>query len=264
MSHPRVSIPAAPDSPVLEVRGPLHHYLTRVRRLAAGALVEVVLEGGHAALFVLAQVTGGSAVLRREGDLAAPALPGLLSLLQPLLPRRKLELVLQKATELGVDRVLLVAMGRGVARWGDGQGDLRIDRLERIAREACRQCRRDREPEVIRLPGLETLGPRPDGERRFSLCGELRPGLLGFDDLPGRDGAPATVTVAVGPEGGFAPGEADLLERLGFEPVRLGPLTLRTETASLIACFVGGLALGRGRGTAGPSPILLDTRSGFD
>ncbi len=244
MSRPRIFVDGDAGADALALEGRDHHYLARVRRLPVGAEVEVVDPEGRAALYRIVQITGDRVRLVIVERLSRRVLQGVLTLLQPLLQRRKLELVVQKATELGVDHIRLAPAERSVARWDPEEQANRLDRLERIVLEASRQSRRDGPPALDLLDGLHALDPLGDGERRFLLTEVPGEGALALAELAN---APRSrrVMVAVGPEGGLSPGELDTLSSAGFEPLRLGPLVLRTETASVLACVAGGLALGR-------------------
>jgi 16S rRNA (uracil1498-N3)-methyltransferase len=244
VSRPRVFIDGVVGEDALTLTEEDHHYLTRVRRLPAGAEVEVVGSDGTAGLFRMEHVTAERVRLVLGERLPSRRLSGVLTLIQPLLQRKKLELAVQKATELGVDSIRLVAASRSVARWEAGELHHRLTRLDRIALEASRQCRRDAPPVIELLEGFDALEASRRAERRLVLAEESTEGALGLAELSGLP-RPQRVVVAVGPEGGLTASEVEALRAAGFEALHLGPLVLRTETASLLACVAGGLALGR-------------------
>ncbi len=133
-----------------------------------------------------------------------------------LLKGRKLDLVVQKLTELGVDRIQLIEADRSVSRWGGDKIPRAVARMERVAREASMQSRR------CRLPVLS--GPIPAAN------------LLGRDGVAAAhfDGsAPALErpTILIGPEGGWSEEELDASP----QRVILGPHVLRAETAAIAA-----------------------------
>jgi len=260
VSRPRIFLDIAADDGALVLEGPHHHYLTRVRRLPLGSEVEVVRPCGSAALYRIVRATGDRVRLAFEARLPRRALPGVLTLVQPLLTRKKLELAVQKATELGVDRIRITPTARSVALWKNDERGARLERVERIVLEASRQARRDAPPALDLLDTLDGLGEPRSGERRILLAEEPDTGGLVLEDLAASSPAPAAVAAA-GPEGGFSSEELDALRRAGFEFLHLGPLVLRTETASVLACVAGGLALGR---YARCSTILLDTENRVD
>lgn len=206
------------------------HHLLSVLRLAPGAEVEVFDGRGR--------VYEGR--VREDGDIALGAsreLPPLppVTLAQALVRGEKLDLVVQKATELGVSRVVPVAMERSVVKLDARRGEERAVRWRKIAAEAARQCGR---------------ADVPDVEPPRSLSGFLAQARARGEDVaalwegPGeRLGSwladhPGALALVVGPEGGIAPAELSLLRGAGAAPVSLGPRILRTETAGLAALAV--------------------------
>jgi 16S rRNA (uracil1498-N3)-methyltransferase len=140
--------------------------------------------------------------------------------------------VVQKLTELGVDRIVPLATTRSVVRWEGERGRRAVERLTRVAREASAQCRRARLPQVDSVSTLDELGS------------EAGPGLVLAH--PG-GGAPSLdrSVVAVGPEGGWDPDE---VARFG-PGLGLGPTVLRAETAAVAA---GTLLCGLRAGLVAP------------
>ncbi len=228
----------------------LHHL--SVLRLRPGA--EILLldgEGGHCRcrLESLARGSGTARVLERWRQLET-AFP--LRLLQALPKGEKLDLVLQKGTELGTAVFSPVLTGRSVPRHERERGERQLERWRRIVAEAARQSGRPC------LPGIEPL--RSLEEALASTAEELR--LLPWEEaalplaeaLP--EAAPASAAVLVGPEGGFSREEAEKALAAGFVPVRLGPRILRTETAGLAVAAILQFRygdMGRGKEVEGRS-----------
>lgn len=210
----------------------LHHL--GVLRLSAGE--EILLLDGMGTLCrcrleFLDRRSGKARVLSRwsEGESAFPV-----RLLQALPKGDKMDLILQKGTELGVTAFVPVLAGRSVARPAGGQEEKRLTRWERIVREAARQCRRPRLPHLTTpLPLVEALEGCGADLRLMLWEGESRPLAEVLPDAPPRDAA-----ILVGPEGGFAPQEAEKARRTGFVPVRIGPRILRTETAGFAVAAI--------------------------
>lgn len=157
--------------------------------------------------------------------------PFRLVLVQALQAADKMDLTVQKATELGVARVVPVASRRSVVRLDGERAQRRIDHWRQVAVSACEQCGRNRVPEVDGVESLTAYLGRPAEPGILRLM--LDPaGAVGLAGLP----APAAgVELLVGAEGGLDPQEAADAARAGFRPLRLGPRILRTETAGLAA-----------------------------
>jgi 16S rRNA (uracil1498-N3)-methyltransferase len=153
---------------------------------------------------------------------------------QALARADKLELVVQKATELGATRILPLRAERSVPRLDGQRSEARAARWQRIAQEAARQCGRSDVPRVDAPCSLA------------DVCAALEPGrrglLLDTEErtlrLAQAARGAARLCLVVGPEGGFAAAERAALVSCGVLPVSLGPLVLRTETAALAALAV--------------------------
>lgn len=208
-----------------QVRG----HLQRVLRLAAGDPVVLFNGDGHDYPAELAGAGNGLAarVLRRDPPAAGEA--GLeLVLVQALARGEKMDWIIQKATELGVVRIVPVLTARSEVRLAGERLDRRLAHWRRVAASACEQCGR------ARLPDIDPPLPL-HGVAAAALAGQrlvLHPGT--GEGLPVA-ATGGSVAVAVGPEGGFDAVELDLLLRTGWRPVGLGERVLRTETAGLVA-----------------------------
>ena len=223
-----------PSHPVLSDED--RHHLGRVLRLRDGEEVVVSDGAGHWArtswvdggeLTPLAGAAGPGG----DGSVQFEALtgPALTVAFAPTKGDRP-EWVVQKLTELGVDRIVPIRTARSVVRWeGDEREERATAKLARVAREAAAQCRRTWLPEVGAVTTLDGLASASGPAPRLTCPGGRSPSL----DHP---------VVAVGPEGGWDPDE---LARFG-EGVGLGPTVLRAETAAvavgtLLCALRGGL-----------------------
>jgi 16S rRNA (uracil1498-N3)-methyltransferase len=223
---------AAELTDAVDVAGEDGHHLARVLRLRAGETVTVADGSGWWRPY---RVGGVDAVVRLDataGPEREPSSSPGLAVAFALTKGDKPELVVQKLTELGVDRILPVVADHSVARLDAARARTALERWRRIAREAARQCRR------ATLPAVEGLAPL------LGLAGH--PALVVAERGGGPAGALGSppggeVLVVVGPEGGLTDAEVDGLApwaRLG-----LGPHVLRAETAAVAAAAV--LAVGR-------------------
>jgi 16S rRNA (uracil1498-N3)-methyltransferase len=201
--------------------------ISSVLRLGPGDEV-VLLSDGHEIDYRLESVTPTAAsgtVLRRRPSDAEPRLRLVLAL--PLLKGEHSELVLESATQLGVARFVPFTSSRSVAR---ELGTEKRRRWERIVREAVETSRRARVPEIAPVMRWETLFEELEGDT--VVAWEEEHGTLLADAVP-RD--PESVSLVIGPEGGFTQDEIALAVRSGAAVVSLGRRPLRAETAAIAA-----------------------------
>ena len=232
---------AADLTDAVEVGGEDGHHLARVLRLKAGETVTVADGSGAWRPYQISAAAGAAVHLEAAGPLQQEPVPSeRLAVAFALTKGDKPDLVVQKLTELGVDRIVPVLGERSVSRPGRDRAGVAAERWRRIAREAARQCRR------ATLPMVEDLGPLA------ALSGH--PGLVVAErgGLPAQDLGPSPgdeLLVVVGPEGGLADPEVDALKP--WARLDLGPHILRAETAALAAA---ALLAGRRLGADGEPP----------
>ncbi len=217
-------------------------HVFKVLRARAGDEIEVVDAGGR--LFVAGLSGGREAKVLEERPAVEDG--GDVTLYQAVPKGRHMDLVVEKATELGVGRVVPLATERGVMRLSPGDG--KVERWRRVARAAARQSLRLRVPEVGE-PFTFAEAARAAGEGGVLL--HNGPGLQALEDVltigPTAEGP---VGLFVGPEGGWGGGELALAEDVGLRFASLGPFRLRSETAGMVAVARGCVALERVRSVA--------------
>jgi len=199
-------------------------------RLEVGDQVTLFNGDGFESLALLVEIgkRGASATVKRR-EAADRESPLAVRLAQGVCASDRMDLVLQKATELGVASILPVATQRTVVRLPPERRARRETHWQNVVIAACEQCGRNRIPEV----GATTSFPQfiadvPRVGTRILLAPD---GDVGLRELA--VGAP--VCVLIGPEGGLTPEEREMANLAGFVPVRFGPRVLRTETAPLAA-----------------------------
>jgi 16S rRNA (uracil1498-N3)-methyltransferase len=184
---------------------------------------------------VTAAVGAGTAV-DRESPLAV-------TLVQCVPRGDRMDFIVQKATELGVARIVPVLSQRSVVRLGSDQAESKAAHWRAVAVNACEQCGRNRLPVIDRpseligyLGSSESTGVRLVMEPEAAAGAAPDPLGAAPDPLgAARSPVGAAVEIAIGPEGGFAADELDAFQLAGFVRVQLGPRILRTETAALAA-----------------------------
>ena len=147
-----------------------------------------------------------------------------------VLKKDNFEWVAQKATELGVSKIVPVLADNSVKQ------NLRMDRLEKIVREASEQSERVVLPEVCDVQSLEdALSMMP--QKTFVLETHLKSPVLYFRSITqGEGGSLDSLGFLVGPEGGWSEEEIAFFKERGVEMVTLGPQILRAETAAISVC----------------------------
>lgn len=241
---PAGSLGPATEAPqIVELSAQDGHYLLHVLRRRPGdpvTLCDGTIEAAAQILAPSSSSTGtgaGAAGVRLKTGAAslAPAPPPVqVTLLLGLLKGEKFDLVVQKATELGVHRVVPVRCARSVPVLSGHRAEGRRERWERIARAAAQQCRRSDLPEIgAPLPLDEALQRGEDLRLVFS---EGAMGTSLHEVLPGR--LPPRIAVLVGPEGGLSEEEVAAAQAAGFVLCGLGRRILRAETAALSALAI--------------------------
>jgi len=220
-------------------------HLSKVLRARSGD--EVVLFNGDGREFIGAiEKVQGSRVSASIG--AARSIdresPFQLTLVQCVPRGDRMDFIVQKATELGVVRIVPVLSRRSVVRLDESQSASKQAHWRAVAVSACEQCGRNRVPSVdTPLPLLNYLGalaPATTGEvLRLVLEPErARRTERGARASGASSQSAARAQIAIGPEGGFAPEELEAFDLSAFSSVALGPRVLRTETAAIAAIVV--------------------------
>ncbi len=159
-----------------------------------------------------------------------------ITLCMALIRREKMELVLQKATELGVKRIIPFVSERCVVKEKKEKSDKLIARWNTILLEAAQQCKRNQVPELLSIQSWKDLG------KVDSTCK-----VIAYENAYGESESltrvcrnQKSVAVVIGPEGGFSEKEVEAFLAMGYQPITLGNRILRAETAAMHACSVIG------------------------
>jgi 16S rRNA (uracil1498-N3)-methyltransferase len=204
-------------------------HLTRVLRLDPGT--PITLFDGTGGEYEGTLERDGKSWWARVGahDPVERESPLSLTLLQGVARGERMDLIIQKATELGVARILPVLLERSVVKLDAKQRARRLEHWRAIAIAACEQCGRNRVPEVPEpQPLSDAIASLPERSARCLLAAD---GEAPLARVPVADGA----ALLIGPEGGLADNERKFALANGFTAYRIGPRILRTETAGLAA-----------------------------
>jgi len=224
--------PGAVEGVEVSLPPELARRLATVLRLKRGDRVLLADGRGRdyeAEIMALTARSGAATVLLERPSPPEPALE--LVLYQSLVRPQRFELVLEKGTELGVARFVPLVSGRAQVKTEGGSQ--RVERWRRIVTEAAEQCGRGRVPAVDPPLAFAQAVRTAPGLRLLPWEGERSQGLRTY--LHSVKPKPATVSVFIGPEGGFSAEEAALAREAGCLAVSLGPRILRSETAGIVA-----------------------------
>ncbi len=220
-----------------ELLGEDARHLTRVLRVEAGQRFEIS-DNRAAFLAEIMEARGDRVVFRVIEAVDSATAPVRITLVAAIVKFDRFEWMVEKATELGVERILPTEAARSEKGLFEASRK-RAERWRRIARESSQQARRANVPEILPSVRFEAcLAELAD--YRYFMEEAGAPPLLSI--LPQRRSSTDHVALLVGPEGGWTDSERRLAAAAGWLPASLGPLILRAETAAAAALAVVGNA----------------------
>jgi 16S rRNA (uracil1498-N3)-methyltransferase len=222
---------------ILELTGPEAHHASRVLRIQPGEPV-TVLDGAGQEFSCTVTEAGKRAVrLSVVQKKSVPPPPGRITLFQAIPKGKIIESIIQKATELGVHRIVPILSERVTTRLGPAAATAKQEQWQHVAIEAIKQCGAAWLPRVdLPVTPAELVARKEAHDLTFvgALIGDRkhpRAYLQQFQSQHGRP--PQSVAVWIGPEGDFTPEELSLILAGGAQPISLGRLVLRVETAAI-------------------------------
>ncbi|NLY51854.1 MAG: 16S rRNA (uracil(1498)-N(3))-methyltransferase [Firmicutes bacterium] len=231
---------------MVTIQGAELAHLAKVLRLGAGDAVTICDGTGMEYQAVLEEVLPDAATARIQERSMSPGEPRTkITLVQGLPKADKMDMIIQKGTEVGISEFIPVITERTIVQLTAAKAQRRVERWQRIAKEAAKQCRRAVIPKVHHpLQWRECIEEYlKDSRGRMGLIPweemagtgtglrEILASARGWDDAGGF----LSVWLFIGPEGGFSEGEVQQAAAAGVSIVSLGPRILRTETAGPIA-----------------------------
>ncbi|MFZ5642239.1 MAG: 16S rRNA (uracil(1498)-N(3))-methyltransferase [Bacillota bacterium] len=214
------------------ITGPDVKHMTKVLRLRTGDAIDLLDGTGRGANAVIEHIGKDEVHCQKVGPFTPGGEPPVdVILVQGLAKGDKMDLIIQKSTELGVSGIIPLISQRTVVRVEQDRVSGKHSRWQRVAMEAAKQCRRARIPVVYSPCNLGEVLKKipPDGFSLLPWEGErivpLKRALP--EDSPGK------VYLFIGPEGGFEASEVEEAANHGVVSVSLGPRILRTETAGM-------------------------------
>ena len=205
-----------------------YHHIKNVMRFSDGDLIEVVIDK-KLYLGCIENVKSDIKILiKKELKIAKDFIPKV-NLIIPLLKENKMDFILQKSCELGVDKITIIPLKRCVVRTCEKKVNSKIDRWNRILKEASEQSYRYYIPDIEYVEKLEKL-KKLDG---MKLICSTQKNLKNVKNVLTKNKNYDTINLVIGPEGGFDPLEESLFNEYGYESITFGNRIMRVETVPL-------------------------------
>lgn len=217
-----------------------HHHLSKVLRIKPGKRVWLIDEEGERYLAEVTEVGKQQTKLNILEKTEKTEKKIHLTLAQALIKAKKMDLLIQKATELGMDAFVPVTASRSVVRLRENEAK-KVERWQRIATEAAKQSRRSCVPAICFPQPFRSFIDNRSESKKLLLSedrGRYLREILAEPTGTLRAGGIPSVIIAVGPEGGWTKEEENSALERDFEAVRLGKQVLRSETAALAALAI--------------------------
>lgn len=221
----------------LVISGDDYHHVVRVMRMDIGDKLICVDEHEKSCICTIAEITDKKIICNVvECEDGSSELPIRVSIASGLPKGDKLEWIIQKGTELGADQFVPFTAARSIVKWDEKKADKKVERWQKIAKEAAEQSHRNKVPTVhspISLNALIEASKNYDckliayeEDARIGEASVLAKSLKNLEESN-------TLLVVFGPEGGLDLKEIEKLQEHGFQTCGLGPRILRTETAPI-------------------------------
>ncbi|MGO4971116.1 16S rRNA (uracil(1498)-N(3))-methyltransferase [[Clostridium] aminophilum] len=218
------------------------NHIGNVLRMKPGEKVLISAEGEMDRLCGIEEIRREEVICRilevREEN---NELPARIHLYQGLPKSDKMELIIQKAVELGAYRIVPVSTKNTVVKLDAKKAESKVKRWNAIALAAAKQSKRSVIPEVAPVLSFGQALEEVKGFGLKLIPYENADGMAKTRELLGKAAPGQDIAVFIGPEGGFDPGEIEKAKDAGAEPVTLGKRILRTETAGL--CILSALMM---------------------
>lgn len=229
----------------LEITGDEARHALRVMRMRVGDICEVFDGNGQAARCRVAAVCGNQSMNLLVEQLLPPMPPVAELTLALAIPKgSNMDLIVQKAVELGVSRIVPLLTERTIVRLKPAEAADKAEKWRRTVLEACKQCGVNKLPEVELPQSYASFLQRTDLPPLRVQCAivpHARPIRSVLEE--GRSAGHQSGVLLIGPEGDFSPAEYSAGEAAGYIPTGLGPIILRVETAVFMAVSAARYAL---------------------
>ncbi|MCM8761653.1 MAG: 16S rRNA (uracil(1498)-N(3))-methyltransferase, partial [Candidatus Omnitrophica bacterium] len=217
---------------IIRITGEQAHHIVDVMRL--NKLDKVVTFDGTGREYIgfIKDIKGKSVIVELVETRTPPSKESSkLTLIQAIPKKEKMDYIVEKATELGVNSIIPLITGRTIPDWDQPKRVSQVERWRKISLEASKQCGRSDIPRIEDIKTFAEIAAKVDGYDLALIAAlddraePLKKILFGF-----RGG---NIAIAIGPEGDFTPFEVEEAKKIGFRVVNLGPRVLKSDTAGL-------------------------------
>jgi 16S rRNA (uracil1498-N3)-methyltransferase len=216
-----------PKDQIPEITGSDAHQIKNVLRMQKGDVLEILDGAGTVHQARIADIRAGKVVCEITHSTSQENECKIKATIAQCLPKgKKMDLIIQKCTELGVDRIIPVLSERSIAKAD------KLERWQKIAKEAAEQSGRSTIPEISPLMQFDEVLKLVPNYNLALIPWELEK-IANLKSLLSAVRAPLSAIFLIGPEGGFSYQEIDLAKKAGCIPVSLGKNILRTETVGM-------------------------------
>lgn len=220
------------ENQVLLYDSDLHH-IKNVMRMKNNDIIEVVYDQKLYECIVQYTQNNISISIQKQLTTLVDSIPKV-TLLIPLLQETKMDLILQKATELGVDEIIPIITERSVVKIPPQKETKKQERWQKICKEASEQSHRINIPRIGKITSIEQL---PEMKGVKLVCSTIRK-KKNLKKLLKMNQSCDRIVIAIGPEGGLSLKEENLLNDMGFESITLGHRIMRVETVPLFVLSI--------------------------
>jgi len=228
----------------LSLAGPEAHHARDVLRMRVGERIVLFNGRGHEITAEIVDLGVDEIVLRKLHEAETPPVQCRIVLGQAIPKGKNMDLIVQKAVEIGAAEIAPIISDRTIVQVDSESAAQKQSKWQQIAVEAAKQCGQNWLPHVRAPRKLsELFSALGDGSFDLQLIGSLQPGAQHLkkvlaDYSTEHQHRPRSVLMLVGPEGDFTPAELELARRHGCQPITLGPIILRVETAAIFCLSI--------------------------